>query len=133
ALAAELDGLRAYCEIEQVRFGDRLSIREDVAAEVRDARVPHLILQPLVENAIRHGLAPRAAAGEVVIAARRDGDALLVEVRDDGVGLGESGSGHGLKLTQARLRQLYGAAQRFELVDAPEGGVCARLRLPLRP
>jgi two-component system, LytTR family, sensor kinase len=135
ALEEELRFLRTYLEIEQARFEDRLNVRWAVDPEVYAARVPHLLLQPLVENAIRHGIAPRAAPATVAIsAARMDGE-LRLEVRDDGVGLrgaAESTGGVGLANTRARLRQLYGPRHVFEVADAPGGGVVVRVGLPFR-
>ncbi len=86
SLQAELDFLEKYLQIEQTRFADRLTVRFDVQPEARDTRVPSLLLQPLVENAIKHGVAKKAGVGHIDISARRDGDKLLIEVRDDGVG-----------------------------------------------
>jgi two-component sensor histidine kinase len=133
SLDEELRAARTYLDIEQVRFQDRLSVRWDIAPEARPARVPHLILQPLVENAIRHGIAPRAAAGTIQIAAERRDGTLHLAVRDDGVGLrGAPVDGVGLTNTRDRLRQLYGARHRFQVADAPDGGVHVELTLPFR-
>jgi LytS/YehU family sensor histidine kinase len=134
-LAAELALLRRYLEIEQIRFGDRLRVRWDVAADAEPAQVPPLILQPVVENALRHGLWPRSDGGELVICARRAGDALELEVCDDGVGLpaapaaGE-GRGVGLANVRARLERMYGAAGGFELARRTPRGVAVRMRMP---
>ena len=103
-----------------------------------DAAVPHLLLQPLVENAIRHGIAPRAAGGRVDVRARRVGPAVEVVVRDDGPGAGNgdpdaSRPGVGLANTRARLARLYGAGGTLEVSDAAGGGVEVRVRLPYRP
>jgi signal transduction histidine kinase len=132
-LADDLELLEPYLEIEQLRFGDRLEVRWDVDPAAHDVWVPRWILQPLVENALRHGLAPRAAPGQLVITARRRGERLLLEVRDDGVGLPAGlAPGIGLANTRARLAHLYGAAARLTLEPAPGGGTCARLDLPAR-
>jgi two-component system, LytTR family, sensor kinase len=132
-LAEELRVARAYLEIEQVRFEDRLRVRWDVDPEAYEAAVPHLILQPLVENAIRHGIAPRAAEGTLAITAARRNGTLHLEVRDDGVGLPpEAAEGVGLANTRARLHQLYGDRQRMEVVPAEGGGVHVRLTMPFR-
>ena len=135
-LAEELRGLRPYLEIERVRLGDRLSIVEDVEKEALDALVPHLVLQPLVENAVRHGIAPRATPGRVTIAARREGDKLRLSVSDDGVGLRPAGRGDaeglGIATTEARLRRLYGAAQELTLGPSREGGVATSLVVPFQ-
>ena len=135
ALEEELRFLRAYLEIEQARFEDRLNVRWAVDPEAYAARVPHLLLQPLVENAIRHGIAPRAAPATVAISAARHDGELRLEVRDDGVGLrgaAESAGGVGLANTRARLRQLYGPRHAFEVGDAPGGGVVVRIAVPFR-
>ena len=136
-LAEELAFLEKYLDIEQVRFGDRLQIRFEIDDRVRDVLVPNLILQPIVENAIRHGISQRPGPGLIVIGARTGADETTVdlEVCDDGVGLvasSQSGSGVGLDNTRARLEQLYGdAAFRFELLRRREGGVRAALTIPL--
>jgi signal transduction histidine kinase len=136
SLKQELEFLDRYVEIEKVRFGDRLAVEVRVDPELLDARVPNLILQPLVENAIRHGIAPRAAGGRIEIEARRDNGMLDLEIRDDGPGLSEvagkeGNGGIGLANTRARLEQLYGAAHRFELSDAAGGGLAVNLAIPL--
>jgi signal transduction histidine kinase len=118
-LNAELEFLTKYLQIEQTRFADRLVVRFDVRPETLDTMVPNLILQPLVENAIKHGVAKKAGAGHIDISARRDGDKLRLEVRDDGVGLSEDAltalqKGIGVSTTRARLQHLFGADYRFE-------------------
>ena len=130
-LKQELDFLRGYLEIEQTRFQDRLTVAIDVPPAALDARVPSLILQPLVENAIRHGIATRPGAGSIEIRATIDGDALRLQVRDDGPGLARDfKKGIGLKNTEARLQQLYGAAHNFELSNSSGGGVLATITIP---
>ena len=127
--------LQRYAEIQETRYGDRLRVRFDVEAGVGDALVPRLILQPLVENAIRHGVTRRITPGSVEVRAWRGDGRLHLTVRDDGVGLRSDGpvrEGVGLSITRARLRQLYGAEQRFALVPAPEGGAVCALSFPLR-
>jgi signal transduction histidine kinase len=137
-LARELELLAHYVDIQQIRFADRLSVRVDVEPEARQALVPNLILQPLVENAIRHGIAPRATRGRIEVrAARRDG-VLALEVRDDGVGLRPAaglrrGEGIGLSNTEARLRHLYGDRHRFELRSGEGGGFTVAIEIPFRP
>lgn len=134
-LREELDFLERYLAIERVRFRDRLRVETDVDPEALDVRVPSLVLQPLVENAVRHGIARSATAGLVRIEAARDGDALRIRVIDDGPGpsRGEgSTDGVGLRNTRARLDQLYGGAHRFELRSAGTGGTVAELTLPWR-
>ncbi|MFP2931253.1 sensor histidine kinase [Pyxidicoccus sp. 3LG] len=137
-LRDEVAVLSRYLEIQQLRFQDRLRVVWDVDAGVLDARVPHLVLQPLVENAIRHGVSQRSAAGDLQIRARRQGDALELAVVDDGPGLPEGfalerGPGIGLSNTRARLAQLYGDAGRVSVASRPGGiGTVATVLLPLR-
>jgi two-component system, LytTR family, sensor kinase len=126
SLQTELDFLGKYLQIEQTRFMDRLTVRFDVQPEALETRVPCLLLQPLVENAIKHGVAKKAGAGHIDISAHRDGDKLLIEVRDDGVGLSEDAltalqKGIGVSTTRARLHHLFGADFRFEFHRLPEG------------
>jgi signal transduction histidine kinase len=136
-LRRELHFLAAYLEIERTRFHDRLTVEMEVDPETLDAMVPNLVLQPLVENAIRHGTAPHAARGVIHVRARRDGGTLRLEVRDNGGGLRPKSPGGregvGLRNTRARLRQLYGAAGTLELCDGEAGGVRAAVSLPFRP
>jgi signal transduction histidine kinase len=125
-LESELDFLSKYLQIEQTRFADRLVVRYDVEPDALDSLVPNLVLQPLVENAIKHGVAKKAGRGHVDISARRDGDKLLLEVRDDGVGLSEDAltalhKGIGVSTTRARLQHLFGADYRFEFHRQPQG------------
>jgi sensor histidine kinase YesM len=131
-LEEELRTLRLYLEIEEVRFEDRLRVEWQVDPATYRARVPHLLLQPLVENAVRHGIAPYAAEGTIRIVAERRNGSLHLAVRDDGVGMGSTGAqeGVGLANTRTRLRQLYGDRQRLEVRDAPEGGVHVEMTLP---
>jgi two-component system, LytTR family, sensor kinase len=132
-LEEELDFVRGYVEIEQMRLGERLQVRWDVEPEALQARVPGLILQPLVENAIQHGIAPLAAMGSLTIRAWREQGFLHLQVRDTGPGLSsasrEQGSGIGLSNTRARLERLYGGRQSFELIG--DNGLVVNVRLPL--
>jgi len=116
-----------------MRLGERLKVTWNVDDRLLASRVPSLILQPLVENAIQHGIAARARGGELTLTARSEDGALVLQVRDTGPGLshtsGEPGRGIGLSNTRLRLQQLYGERQQFELVD--EGGVAVNLRIPL--
>lgn len=134
-LAQELEFLERYLEIEQTRFADRLVVRMEIAPETLDARTPYLILQPLVENAIRHGIAARSLAGSIEVRARRDDAMVVLEVWDDGPSMpGGAGTkvGVGISNTRARLETLYGSAQRFEVKNAARGGVVATLTFPFR-
>jgi two-component system LytT family sensor kinase len=133
-LARELEYLRLYLSIEQLRFSDRLRVEIAVDPELLDAAVPHMGLQPVVENAIRHGIGQRATAGRIDIRATRVGDALHVSVSDDGKGFGAAGAagglGMGLSNTRARLRQLYGDAAELRTASGAEGGATVTLVLP---
>lgn len=131
-LAAELDFLERYLAIEQVRFSDRLQTRIEVDAASRRAAAPQFILQPLVENAIRHGIARRTDTGLLEISAQRDGDTLVLTVRDNGPGLGPAApaSGVGLVNTRARLAAIYGDRASLEIANAAGGGAVVTIRLP---
>jgi len=135
-LREEIDFLKRYLEIEQLRFADRLAVTFDIGAQTEELLVPHLILQPLVENALRHGLEPREEPGRVEISSRViEGNSLELKVCDDGVGLSANGQpldrgGIGLKNIRSRLTHLYGKAQSFEIHNVPGGGVEAIVRLP---
>jgi two-component sensor histidine kinase len=138
SLAAELDLLRRYLDIQQARFGDRLRVDIDVESGARDAAVPVLLLQPLVENAIRHGLAESLAAGRIEIAATRRGQRLIIAVTNDGAAASPRDNGAnseriGLGNTRSRLDALYGSDQRLDLVITPDRGACVTLDLPFRP
>jgi sensor histidine kinase YesM len=137
SLEKELEFLKCYLDIERVRFQDRLTTSLDVEPRALDSRVPNLILQPIVENALRHGLSRRAAPGRLEISAKRDNGSLRIQVRDNGPGLaavkGEAGrvrEGVGLSNTRARLEQLYGGAHRFSIENAPGGGLLVTLEIP---
>jgi two-component system LytT family sensor kinase len=136
-LKEELDFLAKYLEIEQTRFRDRLTVVFDVQPDTLDALVPNLILQPLVENSIKHGIGPRPSPGRVDIRARRSGGVLELEVGDNGVGLSASrlndlNRGVGLSNTRSRLQHLYGAAHRFEFRQPPGGGLQVVMVIPLQ-
>jgi two-component system, LytTR family, sensor kinase len=133
-LARELEYLRLYLSIEQVRFSDRLRVEIDVDADLLEAAMPHMALQPIVENAIRHGIGRRSTAGLIRIRALRDGQSLRIEVRDDGPGFTghavPGGMGLGIGNTRARLEQLYGEGAGLHAENSPEGGACVALVLP---
>ena len=137
ALADELDFIRDYLAVEQIRFPDRLRVTYDMDPAAMDALVPALVLQPLVENAIRHGISRRPEAGRVRIRAAIEGGRLRLEVEDDGPGPSAAadapsgGTGVGLRNTRDRLAVLYGAAAACELEGAEGGGTVARVALPL--
>jgi LytS/YehU family sensor histidine kinase len=135
-LSEEIDFLAKYLQIEQTRFQDRLTVRFDVEADALDGLVPRMLLQPLVENAIKHGIAPQTGPGEIAIVARRDGGRLLFEVRDNGVGLSQDSltalqSGIGLSTTRARLQHLFGRDYQFEFLRQPRG-LAVRVVIPWR-
>jgi len=134
SLRQELEFLQRYLDIQQLRFQERLRIRMDVSDEALDGRIPSLLLQPLVENAIRHGISSRSEGGTVTVRAARVRSELQVGVRDDGVGLGPVGvrgeNGVGLANTRARLEQLYGARHRFAVDSTPDGGVQVSIAIP---
>ncbi|HWJ24030.1 MAG TPA: histidine kinase [Gemmatimonadaceae bacterium] len=133
-LGEELAFLEKYVDIQEARFGPRLRVTFEVAPAALDARVPRLVLQPLVENAVRHGVSRRLGAGTIAIAAACDDDRLTLTVRDDGAGLprGEVHDGVGLSITRARLRQLYGTEQEFTIAPAAGGGTVCVVRIPCR-
>jgi sensor histidine kinase YesM len=137
SLQQEMEFLRCYLEIERIRFQDRLVTRMDVAVEVFDAKVPNLILQPIVENAIRHGIAPRSTPGLIEIEAKPHHGGLRIQVRDNGPGIPTHRSseilfrkGVGLRNTETRLERLYGSAHHFDLANDPKGGLIVTLDIP---
>jgi two-component system LytT family sensor kinase len=136
-LQREIEFLQSYLEIEHIRFQDRMTTHVEVEPHALDAQVPNLILQPIVENAIRHGIAPRSTPGRIEIRAEHKNSVLRIQVRDNGPGLSVNRSsvnlfkeGLGLANTRARLQQLYGAAHRFELANDPQGGLIVTLEIP---
>jgi len=134
-LKRELEFLECYVRIQQTRFHDRLGIRFDIGPEVGSSAVPHLILQPLVENAIRHGIGPRTTPGTVEIRARGNDGRIVLEVLDDGRGLPSKGNiteGLGFKNTRARLRELYGDEYEFTCENRSPTGCRVRIGFPLR-
>ncbi len=134
-LRAELKFLQSYLEIEQIRFGSRLAVKTQIPPDVLDARVPNLILQPLLENAIRHGIEPHAKPGVIELRAQRANGELTLDVSDNGGGVNDANAlneGVGLSNTRARLRTLYGEAHRFELSNRPEGGLRVRVTIPFQ-
>jgi signal transduction histidine kinase len=136
-LREELEFLRLYLEIQLSRFGDRLAVDWRVDPGAEGAAVPHLLLQPLVENAVQHGIAQVRGPGRIGITARRQGGQLVLEVTDTGPGLAEDWTprpgGVGLSNTHARLEQMYGEDHSLEMYTRDEGGTAVVIALPYRP
>ncbi len=136
-LAEELEYLQAYLDIVQIHFGGRLEVRQAIDPETLDALVPYLVLQPIVENAVRHGLEPRLGTGLLTIAARRVGGVLRLVVSDNGRGLpgpalDDAHFGVGLSNTRARLERLHHGRHTLALTVNPEGGVIVTIEVPFR-
>lgn len=137
-LEREIALVDRYLEIEGIRIGERLQVEWEVDEETLAAEVPTLVLQPLVENAVRHGIAPDSKAGRLRIRARREGDDLLLEVVDDGRGFPpgfdlERGAGVGLGTTKARVERLYEGCGEVAVDSPPDGGARVWVRMPFRP
>ena len=145
-LKQELEFLRCYLDIERTRFRERLSVEMEIEPETWDARLPNLILQPIIENAVKHGIASLSAPGRIDLRARRVNGSLQVQIQDNGRGLqSNNGSkalsegasngckeGIGLRTTRARLEHLYKAAYRLDLNNVPEGGFLVTLEVPFK-
>jgi len=136
-LSREIEFVNGYLEIEHIRFEDRLNIVLDIAPDTLDAEVPHLLLQPLVENAVQHGISRLSLGGEIRITASHDEHSLHLKVRDNGPGFdtcagASSRVGLGLKATRERLETLFGNAQSVEVCAPAKGGVEVRVRIPFR-
>jgi sensor histidine kinase YesM len=137
-LRQELGFIDSYLALQQIRFEERLEIGRDIDPDMLDALVPNLILQPLVENALKHGIGGREDGGRIELAAWREGNYLHLSVGDDGPGLSQTAGevaakdsqGIGLRNTRERLTSLYGPDQRFNLEAADGGGLVAHLVLP---
>lgn len=135
SVAEELEFVRRYLEIEQVRFGSRLRVAIEAPSDTMQGLVPALVLQPLVENALKHGVLPRERGGSVTVKITRNNGALQLSVADDGPGLPEGAAvapAVGLSNTAARLVELYGDTSSFSLDPSPNGGVTARMEIPFR-
>ena len=129
----ELEFLNKYLEIEQTRFHDRLKIKKDIAPDTLDATVPNMILQPLVENAVKHGIAPLIEGGTIEIRSVRENGNLRVEITDDGIGAAkEIVEGIGISNTRRRLKQLYENACEFKIESNKEKGMSVNLIVPFR-
>lgn len=132
-LGDEMALLTAFLDILKIRMGRRLAYSFEISPELLSVPFPPMLLQPLVENAVRHGLEPKLDGGCIAVSARRDGERLHIAVRDDGLGFADTpGSGIGVTNIRARLEALYGSGGRLELAPGVGGGVSATLTLPLR-
>jgi two-component system, LytTR family, sensor kinase len=137
SLKRELEFTQAYLDIEKIRFGQRLAVNFEIAPETLDITVPHLLLQPLVENSIKHGIARSTAGGEVTVVAVLSGDRLSLSIKDrvpdraDALRSTAPGIGIGLKGTRERLRTLYGDEQRFETRAFAGGEFEVQILLPI--
>jgi two-component system, LytTR family, sensor kinase len=133
-LEDELEFVRRYLDIERIRFGERLRVTVRIEPEASRASIPSFLFQPLVENAIRHGIARREAGGELWLSAERDNGSLVIHVMDNGPGGPQRspGGGVGLANTRRRLEELYGAAQSLSLTRRPGGGTDVHVELPFR-
>ncbi len=135
-LQQELDFLAHYIEIQKTRFSDRLNVRMEIDPQALSARIPNLLLQPIVENAILHGVAPKSEPGHVDVRARVEGDRLHLEVCDDGPGIvngaGRKKEGVGLANTRERLEKIYGSRMQLTLNSEPGCGVLVQIVLPYR-
>jgi sensor histidine kinase YesM len=132
-LREEVAFLERYLDIEKIRFRNRLEVLIAVDEDAIDAQVPSLILQPMVENAMRHGVEPHSRMGRIELRGARQGENLVLTVTDNGAGIPEGRpkrEGIGVANTRARLAELYGDRQKFELVNRPEGGLCVRITIP---
>jgi LytS/YehU family sensor histidine kinase len=130
-LSQELDFLDDYFEIQSIRFQGRLDTEVDVPSSLYDVQVPNLILQPVVENAIKHGASQVRGVGRIEVRGRREDGALVLSVTDNGPGLPESQKdGFGLRNVRARLQELYGDDQALRLESVPDEGTRATVRLP---
>lgn len=136
SLQAEFDRLRDYLELMAIRMGPRLQYQLQLPPDLAQHPVPALLLQPLVENSIQHGLEPKVEGGRITVSARRDGDQLVLNVTDTGVGpsaAAASGKGFGMNQVRERLNTLHGAAARVDFEAGSDGGASTTIRLPLRP
>ena len=136
-LREELESIDEYLDIEVIRFGPRLGVRKEISPDTLDIIVPSMILQPLVENAIKHGLTRKVGAGHITLRSRRQNDLLILDVEDDGLGISDErlqsamSSGIGLSNVYERLRVIYGATARVVLKGSPGRGAVAHLEIPI--
>jgi two-component system LytT family sensor kinase len=137
SLREELTAIDEYLDIEVIRFGPRLTVKKSIAPDTLDLMVPSLLLQPLVENCIKHGFARKVGPGTITIRSKREGRLAIIEIEDDGLGISDErlaqalSSGIGLSNVNERLRVLYGAPGHLSLTGSPGRGACARVEIPL--
>jgi two-component system LytT family sensor kinase len=135
-LREELDAIDEYLDIESIRFGPQLRVEKDIAADTLDVIVPSMLLQPLVENSIKHGLSQKLGEGRITIRSRRDGNHAIIDVIDNGAGIMAAdadrvkGTGIGLRNVNERLRVIYGANYQLQLDSVSGEGTCARIVIP---
>jgi two-component system LytT family sensor kinase len=135
-LREELESIDEYLDIEAIRFGPQLKILKQIAPETLDIIVPSMILQPLVENSIKHGLARKIGEGRITIRTARGEGHATIEVLDDGLGMSEErleralGGGIGLSNVNERLHTIYGASCNLRITSEPGRGTCVRLEIP---
>jgi LytS/YehU family sensor histidine kinase len=136
-LNRELEFVNGYLEIEKMRFGERLAIDLNISPETLDAQVPHLLLQPLVENAVQHGIAKLSSKGEITISSRQDGRSLWLTISDNGPGFDDADcsipkAGLGIGTSRERLQTLYGDNQNLSFRVRPQAGTEVTIRIPFR-
>lgn len=135
SLREELEFLKSFLHIHQILMGKRLKIEWEIQPETLDALVPNLILQPLAENAIQHGIAPLEDGGQVVISAEKQNGNLLLQISDNGLGFNfknDINHGIGLSNSRARLETLYKSAHRFSITESETGGISVEMKIPFR-
>ena len=137
-LNRELEFANGYLQIEKIRLGERVGVELDISSDTLDAQVPHLLLQPLVENAIRHGVAKLPSKGKIRIASRRDGQSLSLTISDNGPGFDNHHgtipeTGLGIAASRERLETLYGQNHTLNFRTPPNGGTEVTIRIPFRP
>jgi LytS/YehU family sensor histidine kinase len=135
-LSQELEFVNCYLEIEKLRFAEKLTVTLDISPETLDASVPHLLLQPLVDNAVKHGISRLSTGGDLRIGVKRRADQLDIEISDNGPGFSQKeaipSTGLGLTITRERLESLYGPDHTLELLSLTGGGTMARICIPFR-
>jgi signal transduction histidine kinase len=136
SLREEITFIERYLDIEKIRFRNRLEVVISIDEDAIEAQVPSLILQPMVENAMHHGIEPQSRKGKIEISGARSAENLVLKIRDNGAGIPAEGlkrEGIGVANTRARLAELYGARQKFEMANQREGGLCVTITIPFTP